>query len=191
MKSSIVLVVLGVFLSLLIPPKTIQAFGGGPGTLTIGETEVVRNGFGTRSKMMLSLYDCALYLPQQSNDSAAIVASDQPMAVRIEITSRFVSQDKMLSALNDGFRSSTGGDTSAIAADIKKFSACFSEPIKMGDVFVLAYAPGTGVSVYKNNQHKGVAGGLEFKKAMMGIWLGNNPIDANLKTAMLESQKLR
>ena len=191
MKSSVVVVVLSVLLSLLIPTETIQAFGGGPDTLTIGETEVVRNGFGTRSKMMLSLYDCGLYLPEQSSDSAAILASDQPMAVRIEITSRFVSQEKMLSALNDGFQRSTGGNTSEIAADIKKFSGCFSDPIKMGDVFVVAYAPGTGVSVYKNNQHKGDAGGLEFKKAVMGIWLGNNPIDAHLKTAMLQSPKLR
>ncbi len=191
MKSSVVLVVLSVLFCLLIPTKAVHAFGGGPDTLKIGETEVVRNGFGTRSKMMLALYDCALYLPEKSNDSAAILASDQPMAVRIEITSRFVSQAKMLAALNDGFRSSIGGNTSAIQADIKKFSACFSDPIKMGDVFVLAYAPGAGVSVYKNNQHKGAAGGLEFKKAVMGIWLGNNPIDATLKTAMLESPQLR
>lgn len=191
MKSSVVLIVLGVLLCLLIPTKPIQAYGGGPDTLTIGETTVVRNGFGTRSKMMLSLYDCSLYLPKQSKDSAQIIASDQPMAVRIEITSRFVSQAKMLAALHDGFRSSTGGNISAIDADIKKFSVCFSDPIKMGDVFVLAYAPETGVSVYKNDQHKGSSGGLEFKKAVMGIWLGENPIDANLKTAMLESPRIR
>lgn len=191
MKSSVVLIVLGVLLCLLIPTKPIQAYGGGPDTLTIGETPVVRNGFGTRSKMMLSLYDCSLYLPKQSKDSAQIIASDQPMAVRIEITSRFVSQAKMLAALHDGFRSSTGGNISAIDADIKKFSVCFSDPIKMGDVFVLAYAPETGVSVYKNDQHKGSSGGLEFKKAVMGIWLGENPIDANLKTAMLESPRIR
>ena len=159
--------------------------------MKIGETEIAKNGFGNRSKMMLSLYECSLYLPQKSNDAATILASNQPMAVRIEITSRFVSQAKMLSALNDGFQASTGGNTSAIAPDIKKFGDCFSDPIKMGDVFVFAYAPNTGVVVSKNNQQKDVVGGLEFKQALMGIWLGNNPVDTNLKTAMLGQSNLR
>ena len=191
MKPSMVLVVLSVLVCLLVSTKTSEAFVGGPATLKIGETEVTRNGFGTRSKMMLSLYECALYLPEQSNDYAAILASDQPMAVRIEITSRFVSQAKLLAALEEGFQASTGGDTTAIEADIKKFGECFSAPIKMGDVFVLAYAPNTGVVVSKNNKQQGVVGGLEFKKAKVGSWLGKNPIDAHLKTAMLGSGQLR
>jgi hypothetical protein len=191
MKPSVLLVVLGVLCCLLVQTNEIQAFDGAPATLKIGETEVARNGIGTRSKMMLSLYECALYLPEKSNDSEAILASDQPMAVRIEVTSRFVSQAKMLSALKDGFQASTGGDTSAIEAEIKKFGDCFSAPINMGDVFVLAYTPSTGMVVYKNNQRQGAIGGLEFKKAVMGIWLGKKPIDAHLKTAMLGSAQLR
>ncbi len=191
MKPSLVLVVLSVLVGLLAQPELVQAFDGAPATLKIGETTVARNGFGTRSKMMLSLYECALYLPEKSNDSAAILASDQPMAVRIEITSRFVSKAKMLAALKEGFQASTGGDTSAIEAEMKKFGDCFSAPISMGDVFVLAYTPSSGVVVYKNNQQQGAVGGLAFKKAMMGIWLGKKPIDAQLKTAMLGSAQLR
>ncbi|MDA8562924.1 chalcone isomerase family protein [Mariniblastus sp.] len=190
MKSCISLIASAILLSLFVPAA--QAVErGGPATLKIGQTEVVKNGFGTRNKMMLSLYECSLYLPQKSGDSATILDSDQPMAVRIEITSKFVSQSKMIASLTDGFRKSTGGHTTAIATDIKKFSDCFSEPIKMGDVFVLAYAPNTGVVVLKNDQLKGTVGDLAFKKALMGIWLGDNPVDKNLRTAMLGTASLR
>ena len=190
MSARIFLIASTVLLSLIVSPADAVETGG-PATLKIGETEVAKNGFGTRSKMMLSLYECSLYLPQRSNEAASILAADQPMAVRIEITSRFVSQAKMLASLEDGFRASTGGNTSPIAADIKKFSDCFSDPIKMGDVFILAYSPNTGVVVYKNNQPKGTVGDLAFKKVLMGIWLGGNPVDQNLRTAMLGGSSVR
>lgn len=193
MKSGIFLIVSAILLSLFVPAA--QALEpvevGGPATLRIGETELAKNGGGTRTKMMLSLYECSLYLPQKTGDSAAIVNSDQPMAVRIEITSRFVSQSKMVASLNEGFQKSTGGNAASIEADIKRFGDCFSDPIKMGDVFILAYAPGTGVVVSKNNQPKGTVGNLAFKKALMGIWLGNNPVDTGLRTAMLGNANLR
>ncbi len=190
MKSAIFLVASALVLSLSVPTAE-AAEGGGPATLSIGQMELAKNGVGIRSKMMLSLYECSLYLPQHSNNSAAILDSDQPMAVRIEITSRFVSQSKMIASLNDGFKKSTGGNTASISADIKKFGDCFSDPIKMGDVFVLAYTPGGGVVVSKNNQPKGTVGDLAFKKALMGIWIGDNPVDQNLRTALLGGANLR
>ncbi|MDB4766207.1 chalcone isomerase family protein [bacterium] len=183
MKSAFFVFASALLLSLFITPVNAQV--GGPATFDIGQTEVVRNGFGSRNKMMLSLYECSLYLPQKSNDAATIVAAEQPMAVRLKITSRFVSQEKMLAALREGFQSSTGGSTASIASDIAAFTNCFSDPIQMDDVFIMAYMPNSGVVVYKNNQQKGIVGGPEFKKALFGIWLGNNPIDANLKNALL------
>lgn len=190
MKPGIFLIASTILLSHFVVTAE-AAEGGGPATLRIGETEVAKNGFGTRSKMMLSLYECSLYLSQKSNDATTILDSDQPMAVRIEITSKFVSRSKMLASLNDGFRQSTGGDAASIAADIRKLSDCFSAPITMGDVFILAYAPDTGVVVFKNNQPKGTVGDLAFKKALMGIWLGNNPVDKSLRTALLGNTNIR
>ena len=183
MKSAFLVFASALLLSLFIQPVNAQV--GGPATLNIEQTEVVRNGFGSRNKMMLSLYECSLYLPQKNNDAATIIATDQPTAIRLKITSRFVSQEKMLAALQEGFKSSTGGNTASIASDIAAFTNCFSEPIQMDDVFIMAYVPNSGVVVTKNNQQKGIVGGPEFKKALLGIWLGNNPIDANLKNALL------
>ena len=184
MKPCMILVaLLFVFTAIATPVEAVEV--GGPKTLKIGDNKLVRNGFGTREKMFLSLYEGTLYVKQKNKDAKTIVESDEAMAVRIKITSRFVSQQKMLAALNEGFEASTGGKTESLEAEIKQFRACFSDPIKMKDVFVLVYVPDTGVVVYKNNKPKGSIQGLEFKKAMFGIWLGNNAIDNGLKSAML------
>ena len=55
----------------------------------------------------------------------------------------------------------------------------------MNDVFVLVYDPNTGVTVHKNGAVQGTIQGVAFKKALFGIWLGNNPVDAGLKTKLV------
>jgi hypothetical protein len=42
-----------------------------------------------------------------------------------------------------------------------------------------------GVVVYKNKKELGTIQGLNFKKALFGIWLGKDPADSKLKKAML------
>ena len=113
------------------------------------------------------------------------------MAIRIQITSGFVSQSKMLEALNEGFRNATGGSTKALASEIQSFRQCFADPIRKNDVFVLSYLPERGVIVHKNGQLQGHVGTniLEFKKAMFAIWLSDHPADAGLRTAMLGNHR--
>lgn len=160
-------------------------FAEGPKTLKIGDVELVSNGSGYRKKALFSLYEGTLYLQKRSSNSQAIIAADAPMAIRIQITSGFVSQQKMVEALDEGFKNSTGGNTQAFSNQIKQFRGCFSDPIKKQDVFVLYYAPESGVTVHKNGKLKGQIAGADFKKAVFGIWLSDQPADASLKTAML------
>ena len=160
-------------------------FDGGPETLTVGDLTIQKNGSGIRSKSFLALYEGTLYLAQRSRDANQIVTADSPMAIRLQIKSGFVSQQKMLAALDQGFKNATNGNTAAIDAEIASFRKCFGDPIKKGDVFIIAYLPTSGVSVFKNGQSKGSVEGIEFKKALFGIWLSPNPVDAKLKSALL------
>jgi len=85
----------------------------------------------------------------------------------------------------DGFKASTDGDLSAIQSDVDQFMAVFQEEITEGDVFDLVYLPGEGVRVLKNGEQKDTVGGLEFKKALFGIWLSDKPAQEDLKEKML------
>ena len=183
MKSATVIFTVTLLFSIVSVPTA--AVGGGPKTLKLGKVQLQLNGSGYRKKSLLTLYEGSLYLQQPTGDAAKIISAETPMAIRIKITSGFVSQDKMVAALDEGFKKSTAGNSAAIAAQVAEFRNCFADPIKKNDVFVLSYLPGTGVMVHKNGQQKGRIAGAEFKRALFGIWLSDQPVDAGLKRAML------
>lgn len=156
-----------------------------PPTLKLGEQELILNGTGARQQYFLDMYVAGLYLAQPGAAAAAIVDADAPMVIRIAITSKFVSQEKLVSSLQEGFEASTGGNLEPILAEVRQFRQCFADEIKRGDVFDIVYIPGHGAIVVKNGKNKGTVAGLEFKRALFGIWLGERPVDGKLKQALL------
>lgn len=160
-------------------------------TLKVGDQTLVLNGSGTREKYFLDLYVAGLYLTQPNNQSATIINADAPMAIRIVITSKLVSQEKFLSSLQEGFNSSTQGKVEPLRNEIQKFRECFADEISRNDVYDLIYVPNHGVVVFKGGKPKGTVPGLAFKQALFGIWLCDQPADANLKQAMLSGGNVR
>ncbi|MFN2361818.1 MAG: chalcone isomerase family protein [Marinobacter sp.] len=156
-----------------------------PDTYSAMDTELKLNGAGTRSKWFMDLYIGGLYVPETIDDGQAIINADEPQAITLHIISGMITSDKMKSATMDGFESSTGGDLAAIQDDVDTFLDVFSEEIKDGDVFDLVYLPGEGVRVLKNGDERATIGGLEFKKALFGIWLSDEPAQKDLKEKML------
>jgi hypothetical protein len=110
------------------------------------------------------------------------------MAIRLEITSGLVTQEKLVESLNEGFDKATAGKPEPIRKEIDQFRRCFAHQIAKGDVFDLVYLPEHGVTVLKNGKRQGVVAGLAFKKALFGIWLSDDPVDKDLKSAMLLAQ---
>ena len=102
------------------------------------------------------------------------------MRIRLMVTSK-----KMVDALDDGLIKSTNNNTAPIKEQVAKFKSLFSYAIKVGDKFILVYVPEKGVVFYKNGEKKGVIEGYDFKKALFGIWLGDNPVDEGLKKGLL------
>ncbi len=156
-----------------------------PPTLKVGDQELVLNGSGAREKYFLEMYVAGLYLVERNNQPAAIIAADGPMAIRIAITSKLVSQEKLVESLREGFENSTQGHTEPIRTEIEEFHQAFAGEIVRGDVFDLVYLPSHGVLVFKNGKRAGVVEGLPFKQALFGIWLGGKPADKSLKQSLL------
>ena len=72
-----------------------------------------------------------------------------------------------------------------IQKEVELLIGAFSEAVEDNDVFDLQYVPGTGLSVVRNGETKVVVPGLEFKKALFGIWLSEDPVQDDLKEGML------
>ena len=140
------------------------------------------NGKGIRTKAIFSLYTAGLYLQAKSTDAAAILAADTPSAVRLEITSSMITSEKMEEAVREGFKKSTSDP--AIQPRIEQLIGVFKEEIKEGDVYDFVYKP-ANVMILKNGKQSARIAGNDFKQAFFGIWLGENPVQASLKKALL------
>ena len=172
--------------SMLFALCAVPAQAALPKSLDFDGNTLMLNGKGMRKVAMLSMYEGGLYLTANSSDGNAIAAADQPMSIRLDIVSGMITSEKMESALNEGLENSTGGNIAPIQAHVDAFMAVFQEKIEKGDVFDIAYLPGKGMDIYKNGTFKAtIDGGMEFKKAIFGIWLGDKPADNNLKKGML------
>jgi len=177
-----------VFASMLFSPLALSANIDGhqmPDQLPADEAQLVLNGAGLRDKFMIDLYVGGLYLPKKSSDAAAIINADEAMALRLLIVSSRITSENMTEATLEGFQNSLGSKLAAMQPRIDQFMLSFKEPIKEGDVFEMLYLPGSGVVISKSGKTLNTVEGLDFKAALFGIWLGEEPAQKSLKQEML------
>ena len=181
-------VIIGVLLCVLAGGSAFGANVGGanlPQTLDADGTQLLLNGAGLRKKMFIKVYAGALYLQNKRNDAEGIIAADEAMLVRMHFIYDGVSSKKLISAWNDGFKLATDGNTDSIQSDIDRFNSLFVQEAKKNHVYDFQYQPGKGTKIVMNGSLKAVIPGLEFKKALFGIWLKENTSLPKLRKAML------
>ena len=171
--------ILGIFLT----TPSLGAFA--PDEVQYQGNTLTKNGQGTRIIFFMKVYEGSLYLETQSSNAEEIVNMDAPMAIRIDVTSTMVTADAMKQALNEGIKKSTGNNTDPISKEIIQLSTSFDSAVSSGDHYEFIYLPGLGTHVLKNSELVELIKGISFKKAFFGIFLSDNPIQKNLKKAML------
>lgn len=149
-----------------------------PDTVTVEGEQLVLNGAGMRVKKLVvfpvDIYVAGLYLKNKTGDAQAIISADETMLIKIQIVSGMLTSERFIEATVTGFKESTGGNTAPIQKEIDQFLKAFAEEINQGDVFDIQYVKGKGVLVYKNGKStpEVLIPGLNVKKALFGIWLG-------------------
>jgi len=155
-------------------------------SIKLGKTNFILNGAGQRSKLFIDLYIAALYLPHKSQNAQGIIDSNQEMFIQIHVISNLITSENLSRGTAEGFSKSTRNNTEAIQTQIDEFLSAFSEPVEIGDIFEIVYQPESGVTVVKNRHiTKRIPVSLEFKRALFGIWLSDNPAQSSLKNSML------
>ena len=146
---------------------------------------ITKNGQGTRIIFFMKVYEGSLYLETKNSNAEEIVNLDAPMAIRIDVLSSIVTADAMKRALSEGLEKSTGNNTDPIRNEMEQLSSVFNTDVSTGDFYEFIYLPKTGINVLKNSELEELIKGMDFKKAFFGIFLSDNPIQKNLKKAML------
>ncbi len=157
-----------------------------PELLQAGQYDLVLNGAGFRKLMLIKTIACGLYLKEKNSDFQEIIAADEFMAVRLYFVFRIDIPGKSLKKeWGKCFDRVCNGSTEAIQEEIETFLALIPEKLVRHDIYELIYIPDKGVNVYHNGELRGIIKGLEFKKKLFSIWLGERPEEKQLKDRML------
>lgn len=156
-------------------------------TVDGGAAPLLLNGAGVRTKFIFDIYVCALYLPQLAHSTAAILALPGAKRVRMHFLYRNVSAKKIVDAWREGLNDNLGrAELEAMAPRLARFYALFPD-MHRGDEVLLDYIPDQGTRVSYNGTVRGVVPGADLFAALLRVWLGEHPADAELKPALLGS----
>lgn len=156
-----------------------------PSTFSIDDKTLILNGNGTRTFLSIKIYAAGLYLIKNKNDAHDIIEANEAMSIKLIVTSGLITSEKLSKTTRKGFIKSTNGNTIPIQDKIDLFIDAFKEKIHKQDMFDITYNPDTGISIYKNKRKLKTISGLEFKKAVFGIWLCDKPAQKKLKQELL------
>jgi hypothetical protein len=156
-----------------------------PNSMEYQGVKLILNGHGPRVQMFMKVYENSLYLEATNSNAEEIMNKDAAMAIRIDVTSSLVTVNAMKKALNEGLVKSTGNNIGPIMKEIDQLTSTFNSDVSTGDFYEFIYLSDSGTNVLKNSEYIDTIPGIEFKKAFFGIWISNNPIQKNLKKAML------
>lgn len=153
----------------------------------LGSRDLQLNGAGVRNWFFLDLYIAALYLPEKSTSWAAAQADGGEKLVALHLLIS-IGADHLYSALNNAIAANhTPAELSALETPLGEFAAIFRaiDEMKKGDIVTLDYLPGSGTQVSVNGVAKGMVGGAPFYGALLKVWLGDKPAQADLKQKLL------
>ncbi len=154
--------------------------------IKVGAGELVLNGAGLRTKVFVKVYVGALYVTQKSNTPAGLLDAATPRRMSMRML-RDIDADTLYGALRDGLKDNNSeAEMAALKAQIDQFADIMKKigNAKNGDTVAIDFtADGVGVSF--NGEARGKVAGAPFARALLKVWLGDNPVDASLKKALL------
>jgi hypothetical protein len=152
-------------------------------------TELKLNGAGVRQRLFMDIYVGALYLPQHARDAAAVLEQNGAKRMSLHFVYREIVAEKLVAAWNEGFEKNLPPEQfRALRPRIANFNGLFPT-LRKGDrvdIDILPRAEKSATTqVWINGTLRGKVGGGDFARALLMIWLGEHPVDADLKRALL------
>ena len=155
----------------------------------VGNSDVTLNGAGLRTRLFFKVYVMGLYVPEKSRNPAQLMDQPGPKRVAIHML-RDVSADAFNEALGEGMRANhSDAEMKAFEPRLKELGAVIAQvgEAKKGMQIYLDWT-GSETQVLVRGQPTGKPiAGADFYKALLKIWLGDKPVQDDLKKALLGS----
>jgi hypothetical protein len=154
----------------------------------LGTSELVLNGAGLNKRLFFKVYVAGLYLTEKRKSTAAVFALPGPKRVSITLM-RNLPARKLVDALRDNIRdNSSREEQQALKGRVGELAASLLalRQGKKGDVITFDWLPDAGTLVALNGEATGSPiPGADFYRALLKVWLGDRPVSAGLKKALL------
>jgi len=156
-----------------------------PPKIEVSGKKLELNGMGLRTKSFLEIkvYVAGLYLEKPSKDAAEVISSDQLKRVHLTFL-RSVDRSQITDAIEEGFERNSKGQMPALKARLSKLES-FLTGMREKDELLVTYLPGKGTEISVKGTVQGVLEGKDFADALFSVWLGKDPVDKELKKALL------
>ena len=158
-------------------------------TLSSGGPELVLNGAGVRHKLVfVKVYIGSLYLTKKNPDRDAVLADPGPKRVSMRVLADEITAPEFIASMNNALAANlVPHELALLEKRISALNTMMSsvKVINKGSVVNIDYIPGTGTRITINGQEKMTILGEEFFRALLHIWIGNQPVDGRLRDAML------
>jgi hypothetical protein len=149
--------------------------------------ELVLNGAGLRRRIIFNVYVIGLYLPEKKTDAAAVLALSGPKRAQIHML-RDVGADTFTEALVEGLRKNTSdAQYKALEPRVNQLAAIIAQigEAKKGMNIALDWT-GSATQIMVDGKPAGQAiAGEDFYRALLRIWLGDKPVQDDLKKSLL------
>jgi Chalcone isomerase-like len=152
------------------------------------DQQLVLNGAGLRKRAFFEVYAIGLYLQEKKAAAADAIGATGPKRVAIHML-RDVDADQFGGALADGMKENVSeAEMKAFEPRMKQLVAIMLEmkQAKKGMRITLDWIPAAGTQVTVDGKPAGAPiPGEDFYRALLKIWLGERPVQADLKKALL------
>lgn len=147
------------------------------------------NGVGLRGVLFIKGYVAGLYVPQKATSLQALRAQNGPKRLQLRML-RAAEPDTFVDALQSGLKKNL---QPAELAALQERIAQLEQGMRalgaaaVGDVIDFDYVPGTGTVLSRNGTPVKTPPipGAELYDAVLAVFVGEHPVDKNLKQGLL------
>jgi hypothetical protein len=155
-----------------------------PGQVQVAGTTLRLNGLGVRKATFLriNVYVAALYVARPTPDPRALIDSSGPFELDLAFV-RSVGAKAIRNAFDEGF-AQVPPHPSGLEPRIATLDG-WIEDVRSGEQMSFLHSAGGGVQFSLGGKPKGLIAGEDFARALLAIWLGDHPPNAELKAGLL------
>lgn len=156
--------------------------------IRLDNAELRLNGLGMRAVFVIKAYAAGLYLTQKADTGEAAVKAPGPKRIQIRMMREATAADFQRALVSGMRKNATEAELARLHDRLLAFEQTLSAigTVKKGDTINLDWLPGRGLVLSVNGKVEGKpVEGADFFGTLLEIFVGDRPVDANLKKGLL------